>query len=150
MNHFTWYIASNATILPRRKLSSSMLAHCRIFASNQNAQTLKFPSLPPHKIVLFCNFLFFLSISSGTGDFELHGISSFLESLLEIILSFLKTYFLLFFNATKSRNSRLQMFFRIGVLKNFANFRGKQVCRPATLLKRDSNTRVFLWNLWNF
>ena len=42
-----------------------------------------------------------------------------------------------------------------GVLKNFANFTGKylcwslflinlQACRPATLLKRDFNTGVFL------
>ena len=34
------------------------------------------------------------------------------------------------------RSSRWQMFFKIGV-------------RPATLLKRDSNTGVFLWNLRN-
>ena len=47
------------------------------------------------------------------------------------------------------------------VLKNFANFTGKQLCwslfliklhawRPAALLKRDSKTDVFLWNLQNF
>ena len=46
------------------------------------------------------------------------------------------------------------------VLKNFANFTGKHLCwslffkklqafRPATLLKRDSYTGVFLWNLRN-
>ena len=51
------------------------------------------------------------------------------------------------------RSSRSQMFFRIGVLKNFAIFTGKHLCRslfliklqcwrPATLLKRDS-TQVF-------
>ena len=50
------------------------------------------------------------------------------------------------------------MSFKIGVLKNFANFIGKGLCRslfliksqsldPATLLKRDSNTSDFLWNL---
>ena len=43
-----------------------------------------------------------------------------------------------------------------GVLKNFANLTGKHLCwsrfliklqaRPATLLERDSNTDVFLWN----
>ena len=43
-----------------------------------------------------------------------------------------------------------------GVLKNFANFTGKRRCwslfliilqglKPATFLKRDSNTGVFLW-----
>ena len=49
-----------------------------------------------------------------------------------------------------------QMFFKIGLLKNFANFTGKHpmleslfdkvagLKRPATLLKRDSNTVVFL------
>ena len=47
-----------------------------------------------------------------------------------------------------------------GVLKNFANFTGKHLCwslfftklqafRPATLLKIDSYTSVFLWNLRN-
>ena len=45
----------------------------------------------------------------------------------------------------------IQMFFKIGVLKKFAIFTGKHLCyrfflikfqafRPATLLKRDSNT----------
>ena len=58
-------------------------------------------------------------------------------------------------------SSRSQKFFKIGVLKNSANFTGKHLCwnlflikfqvrRPATLLKRDSNLGVFLWNLWNF
>ena len=43
------------------------------------------------------------------------------------------------------------MFFKIGALKNFANFpnfsgnMGSQACNP--LLKRDSNPGVFLWNL---
>ena len=47
----------------------------------------------------------------------------------------------------------------LGVLKSFANFTwkhlwwglfNKEAFRPATLLKRDSNTGVFLWNLLNF
>ena len=44
------------------------------------------------------------------------------------------------------------------ILKNFPNFTGKHLCwslflinlqtfKPATLLKRDSNTSVFMWNL---
>ena len=45
------------------------------------------------------------------------------------------------------------MFCKKGVLKNFAKFTEKHLCqglslikkRPATLLKRDSSTRVFLW-----
>ena len=47
------------------------------------------------------------------------------------------------------------MLFKIGVLKIFANFTGKHLCssfflikfqvlRPATLLKTDSDTGVFL------
>ena len=54
-----------------------------------------------------------------------------------------------------------QMFFKIGVLKNLAYFKGKHVCwslfliklqalSPATLLKIDSNTDVFQWNSRNF
>ena len=59
------------------------------------------------------------------------------------------------------RSSRSLMFFKIYVLENFANLTGKHLCwsfflikmqvsRPATLLKRDSNTGVFLLNLRNF
>ena len=58
-------------------------------------------------------------------------------------------------------STRSQIFFRIGVLKNFAIFKGKQLCwslflinsqtsRPANLLKRDSNSSIFLWILGNF
>ena len=61
----------------------------------------------------------------------------------------------------KIRSSRSQMFFKIGVLSTFPNFTKKDQCwnlfyiklqawKPATLLKRDSNTSVFLWNLSNF
>ena len=41
------------------------------------------------------------------------------------------------------------MFFKIGVLcwSLFDKVAGLQAFRPATLLKRDSSTRVFLWNL---
>ena len=57
-------------------------------------------------------------------------------------------------------SSRSQMFLKVGVLKNFANFTGKQLrwyffliklkaLSPATLLK-DCDTGVFLWNLWSF
>ena len=53
------------------------------------------------------------------------------------------------------------MFFKVGVLINFVIFTGKHLCclflikigqsfRPATLLKRESNTGVFLWMLQNF
>ena len=53
------------------------------------------------------------------------------------------------------------MFFKIAVLKNFTNFAGKHLCwslflimlqlrRPATPLKRHSNTGVFLWNFQEY
>ena len=59
------------------------------------------------------------------------------------------------------RSSHLQMFFKIGILKNFAIFPGKHLCwslfliklqawRPAPSLKRDSNRIAFLWILQNF
>ena len=64
----------------------------------------------------------------------------------------------------RSRNcisSCSQIFIKISVLKNFAIFTGKQhaiFCnipflrklKPASLLKGDSNTGVFLWILRNF
>ena len=51
-----------------------------------------------------------------------------------------------------NRSSLSQKFFKIGVLKNFANFIGKHQCwsiswKPATLLKRDSNT-MFSCEIW--
>ena len=59
------------------------------------------------------------------------------------------------------RGSRSHMFFKIGVLINFAIFTGKhrrwtlfliklQFFRPAILWKRDSSIGVFLWILWYF
>ena len=59
------------------------------------------------------------------------------------------------------RSSCSQMFFKVGILKNFANVTGKELdwslflinllaLRPATLLKRDFNIGMFLWNLRNF
>ena len=64
-------------------------------------------------------------------------------------------------NTGVMRSSLSQIFFKIGVLKNFANFLGKylwwslfliklQAWRPATLFRRDCNTGVFHWNLRNF
>ena len=58
------------------------------------------------------------------------------------------------------RSSHWISFVKKGVLRNFANCMRKHLCwsiflkgcrpRPAGLLKRDSNTAVFLWNLQNF
>ena len=39
------------------------------------------------------------------------------------------------FRFSQGRNSRLQMFFKIGVSKNFANFTGKQLCWNLFLIK---------------
>ena len=55
----------------------------------------------------------------------------------------------------RCRSSRVQMFFKLGVLADFAIFTGKHLCwslfliklkvfRAVILLKRDSNTGVFL------
>ena len=51
------------------------------------------------------------------------------------------------------------MFCKKGVLKNFGKFTGKHLCQslfylsctpqPATILKTDSGTAVFLWIYWN-
>ena len=64
-------------------------------------------------------------------------------------------------NWCRAQNRRGQKQPFADVLKNFANFTGKhlfwilfliklQAFKPAALLKRDSNTGVFLWNLRNF
>ena len=64
----------------------------------------------------------------------------------------------------RSRNCRSscwRIFIKISVVKNLAIFTGKHLCwslflrklqvlRPASLLKEDSNTGVFLWTLRNF
>ena len=61
----------------------------------------------------------------------------------------------------KPQKQPLGLFCKKGVLWNFANFTGNQLCwslylielqafRPAALLKRDSGTDVFLRNLENF
>ena len=66
--------------------------------------------------------------------------------------------------AVRRRNDRSscsQIFIKIGALNVFAIFTGKHLCRslflkklqvlkPASLLKGDSNTGVFLWILQNF
>ena len=65
------------------------------------------------------------------------------------------------FACTTCRGSRLQTFFKIGVLKNFVNFAEKHLCwslflnklqawKPTTLLKTASNTDVSLWHLQYF
>ena len=62
--------------------------------------------------------------------------------------------FLIFLILFLFSNSRLQMFFKIGILKNFPIFAGKHLCwsliliklqvlSPTTLLKKDSNAGVF-------
>ena len=59
------------------------------------------------------------------------------------------------------RGSRPEVFYKKGVLRNFAKFTGKHLCQglffnevaglgPASLLKRDAGTGVFLWIFQNF
>ena len=60
-----------------------------------------------------------------------------------------------------SSESRTQILFKTDVFRNFPIFTEKKLCWshfliklqalwPATLFKRDFNTGVFLWILWNF
>ena len=51
---------------------------------------------------------------------------------------------------TDKQNQPLQVFYKKGVLKNFAKFTGKQALGLKLYKKRDSNTCVFLWTLQNF
>ena len=54
----------------------------------------------------------------------------------------------------QNRCSRLQMFFKIGVLKNFANFTGNYLCWSLFLIKfltnfiKDTATQVFSCEIW--
>ena len=59
----------------------------------------------------------------------------------------------------KFRSSRSQMFFKIGVLKKYRKFHRKtsvleslfnKLAGPQALLKTDSSTGAFQWNLRNF
>ena len=61
----------------------------------------------------------------------------------------------------KRQMQPLKLLCKKGVFRSFATFTKKRRCwslflielqtfRPAALLKRDSNTNVFLWNLQNF
>ena len=63
--------------------------------------------------------------------------------------------------STNIRSSHRRCSVKKGVFKNFPNFTGKHLCqslfliklqafRQAILLKRGSNTGLFLWNLRNF
>ena len=56
---------------------------------------------------------------------------------------------LTFFCVSRNRRCSLQLFLKINVLKNFANFTGN-VWRSAPLSKIDSNKGAFLSDLWNF
>ena len=57
-------------------------------------------------------------------------------------------------NKSMEGNSRSHMLFKIGVLKNFANFTGKQLCWSLFLTKfftnfiRNTPTQVFSCEIW--
>ena len=73
-------------------------------------------------------------------DFN-HLVPLFRLSLFRVVLFFL--YFIL-------RKQPQEMFCKKRCFKNFANFTGKHLCWSLFLLKRDSNSGVFQWNLWSF
>ena len=66
--------------------------------------------------------------------------------------------FSLFKKLQKLQSSDSFFFFKVGALRNFANFPGKNLrqslfllrFKASNFLKRDSSTGVFLWNLQNF
>ena len=72
----------------------------------------------------------------NVGSRELHKLETFNASYLNIKLPQSKQF----------RSNPLEVFCKKGVLKNFAKFRGKNLClsrlQPATLLKRNSGTGV--------
>ena len=78
-----------------------------------------------------------------------------------LVISFQESIQTFFLFRWIARSRRWQMFFKIGVLKNSANLTGKHLCwslfliklqyvKPATSLKRDCNTSVFVRNSQNF
>ena len=82
-----------------------------------------------------------------------------LLGMIEIILFFCFPFFLK--RKFLSRSSRLELFCRKDVLKNFLKFIGKHLCQSLFLnkvadlslplyQKRDFGTGVLLWILWNF
>ena len=56
----------------------------------------------------------------------------------------------LFFYISIYGSSQRRCSVKKGVRKNFPNFTGKHLCWSLFLLKRDSNTGIFLWNLRSF
>ena len=112
--------------------------------------------------VVFINRFHSTKFSLKTTDsFHFH-----LNSGLKFVLALAHNFFItvkkwLLDSLSGFRNSLPRCPVKRGVLKNFTSFTGKQLCwnlflinlevfRPAALLKRDSNTGVFLWNSWNF
>ena len=110
---------------------------------------------PLHIIMNLSNFIFmpitFTNFLKEICHLCFSSLSFYLSS------SYLFVFFIFFFCVDNGWNSCSQMFFKIDVLKNFGNFTGKQLCwslfliklqswRPETLLKRNSNTGVFLWS----
>ena len=49
------------------------------------------------------------------------------------------------FNVALTRSSHLQMTFKIGVLTDFANFTGKQLCWNLYFIKMQASTLQFCW-----
>ena len=111
-----------------------------------NQSNLLLTSLYVHKL----KFIFHKLHPSSSSHGQLHELVNFVNTFLNVILDYLQNR-----QSSNFKSSRLQMFFKIGVLKNFAIFPGKHLCqsyfliklqawRSAILLKRDFNTGVFL------
>ena len=95
-------------------------------------------------------FLFLLSNSFVTAI----GCCSLLLFVSQVVV--LYQFIIIWWLLTYFRNSHHGYFIKKAILQNFAIFTGKHLywslrsMRTATLLKRDSNTGIFLWILRNF
>ena len=102
----------------------------------------------------------FTLVNAMLGVSVIYFLPVLLQSIAFFVLSRLKKVLeLIGKTLNRSRHQRCSM--KNSVLRNFTKFTGKHLCqilffyrvaglRPATLLKRDSGTSVFLWILWNF
>ena len=74
----------------------------------------------------------------------------------QYLLSIFNNIALEWIKLTSLKSSHSQMFFKMGILKNFAIFTGRHLCwrlfltklqawRPETLSESDSTTAIFMW-----
>ena len=117
------------------------------------------------RVAILANFSFFQIREEPTTKYPKENSLNLEEDLcrssIEIRAEKIPEEELLTVRSRNCRSSCSQIFIKISVLKNLAIFIGKHLCcklflrtlqvlKPASLLKEDSNTGVFLWILQNF